>query len=352
MTTNKRITDLTDYTSVLPYASELFGVYQPMIGWRSRRQLSRYQDSAADNKDGLLRRLAANYSGDASKVHLTLDDCTAEIGGIEIGRPQGPALISDSSSQLLTALAATLPVSPPKDDEWDDLINTDVVGHVLNTQVARYYIDQFVGNCRGNHPRARSSQMASLVAIETASIKYKSALAGALLDLVKGKNYPQLRRLFYVDPVVDPAQANSDIVRILGEDDPFATFDPKRDIASVSLSPLEIVHLFRQFFFELDSFLGTPTGHVWLSPGSTVELIEISTRRTYTEKIIEQSMETTQKTEDSSTDQDELSEAVKSDNKNDLKLGASLTVNQSWGTGNATATGSMNLDTTRTTLAR
>ena len=32
MTTNKRITDLTDYTSVLPYASELFGVYQPMIG--------------------------------------------------------------------------------------------------------------------------------------------------------------------------------------------------------------------------------------------------------------------------------------------------------------------------------
>ena len=57
---------------MLPYASELFGVYQPMIGWRSRRQLSRYQDSAADNKDGLLRRLAANYSGDASKVHLTL----------------------------------------------------------------------------------------------------------------------------------------------------------------------------------------------------------------------------------------------------------------------------------------
>jgi hypothetical protein len=42
MPANKRITDLTDYTSVLPYASELFGVYQPLIGWRSKRQLRRF----------------------------------------------------------------------------------------------------------------------------------------------------------------------------------------------------------------------------------------------------------------------------------------------------------------------
>ncbi|MEA2781757.1 MAG: hypothetical protein QOK29_3301, partial [Rhodospirillaceae bacterium] len=41
MSANKRITDLTDYVSVLPYASELFGVYQPLIGWRSKRRLRR-----------------------------------------------------------------------------------------------------------------------------------------------------------------------------------------------------------------------------------------------------------------------------------------------------------------------
>ena len=45
----------------------------------------------------------------------------------------------------------------------------------------------------------------------------------------------------------------------------------------------------------------------------------------------------------------EISEAVKEDNKTDLKLGASLTVNQSWGTGNATATGSLNMDKTQDT---
>jgi hypothetical protein len=74
--------------------------------------------------------------------------------------------------------------------------------------------------------------------------------------------------------------------------DPYLTFDPKKDVQDVSLSPLGIVHIYRQYFFELDSFLGTPTGHVWLSPGSTVELVEVSTRKTVTERTIETALET------------------------------------------------------------
>src|SRR5262245_8435391 len=33
---------LSDYRGTLPYASELFGVYQPLLGWRSRRIKDRY----------------------------------------------------------------------------------------------------------------------------------------------------------------------------------------------------------------------------------------------------------------------------------------------------------------------
>ena len=84
------------------------------------------------------------------------------------------------------------------------------------------------------------------------------------------------------------------------------------------------MHLFRQYFFELDSFLGTPVGHVWLSPGSTVELIEVQTRRTIVEKTLEQSIETTLKSETETTQQEEISEAVKDDNKQDVKFGASV----------------------------
>jgi hypothetical protein len=38
MPANKTLTELTDYTSVLPYASEMFGIYQPLIGWKSAKR--------------------------------------------------------------------------------------------------------------------------------------------------------------------------------------------------------------------------------------------------------------------------------------------------------------------------
>ncbi len=177
----------------------------------------------------------------------------------------------------------------------------------------------------------------------------ESVLAAAILSMVDKRLFPQLTEMFYEKPDADLNLAYLQALALASSDDPFATFDPKREISSVSLSPLGIVHIFRQFFFELDTFLSTPTGHVWLSPGSTVELIEVSTRRTLIETTIEASTETTKKVESSTTTQDDISEAVKQDNKNDLKLGASLTVNQSWGSGNATATGTMDMQKTQET---
>jgi hypothetical protein len=32
MATKMKLSDLINYTSALPYASELFGIYQPLIG--------------------------------------------------------------------------------------------------------------------------------------------------------------------------------------------------------------------------------------------------------------------------------------------------------------------------------
>ncbi|GAB2661677.1 hypothetical protein GCM10027088_45080 [Nocardia goodfellowii] len=95
------------------------------------------------------------------------------------------------------------------------------------------------------------------------------------------------------------------------------------DAAQGVLSPVGLVNLFRQYFFEFDTFLGAPAGHVWISPGGTVELVESSTRKTLVEKTAEVAEETTHKTEESLTTQEELADAVKEDNANDTKLGAS-----------------------------
>jgi hypothetical protein len=91
------------------------------------------------------------------------------------------------------------------------------------------------------------------------------------------------------------------------------------------LSPVGLVNLFREYFFEFDAFLGPPAGHLWISPGGTVEVVETSTRRTLVEKVAEQAEETSRKVEESLTEQDDVADAVKEDNANDTKLGVSAT---------------------------
>ncbi|WP_235617682.1 hypothetical protein [Brevibacillus brevis] len=91
------------------------------------------------------------------------------------------------------------------------------------------------------------------------------------------------------------------------------------------LSPVGLVNLFREYFFEFDTFLGAPAGHIWVSPGGTVEVIETSTRRTLVEKVAEQTEEISRKTEDTLTDQDDVADSVKEENSRDTKLGVSAT---------------------------
>lgn len=91
------------------------------------------------------------------------------------------------------------------------------------------------------------------------------------------------------------------------------------------LSPVGLMNLFRQYFFEFDTFLGAPAGHLWISPGGTVEVVEASTRRTLVEKTAEVSDETSRKAEESLTEQDDVADAVKEENANDTKLGVSAT---------------------------
>ena len=63
MATNKRLTDLTDYTWVLPYDSEMFGIYQPLIGWKSKRIADRFDRGFQSDKHLLLERLKRQFTG-------------------------------------------------------------------------------------------------------------------------------------------------------------------------------------------------------------------------------------------------------------------------------------------------
>src|ERR1044072_351721 len=59
----KRLQDLTSYKSVLPYASELFGIFQPLLGWKSVRIRERYRDAFDRDRNALVDRLAPHFTG-------------------------------------------------------------------------------------------------------------------------------------------------------------------------------------------------------------------------------------------------------------------------------------------------
>jgi hypothetical protein len=112
MSTNKRITNLTDYTSVLPYASEIFGVYQPMIGWKSKRISNRMARSVRAQSMSKFRDILAQYEGIAN-VEL------ADIGGnnlffrlteLEVGRSKNELMLKyqGNDSVLLSEIAKQL----------------------------------------------------------------------------------------------------------------------------------------------------------------------------------------------------------------------------------------------------
>lgn len=340
MPANKRITDLADYTSVLPYASEMFGVYQPLIGWKSKRILQRMNEGIALDNIAKYKNLLSKYKG---TLDITFNhDHFLESARLDVGtqnklslKPQHDSVILRVISKNIQALGVA-----PRHEDWATFINKDSLKEALNTEVYEFYKADWNANWEYEKFEIENNKLIHELEIE-------SAIAGALLGYVENNLFEKLELLF-LNSIIDDKEIDN-IFESMKQTfaDPYLTFDPKKDIKDVSLSPIGIVHLYRQYFFELDTFLGSPVSHVWLSPGSSVELIETSSRKSLTEKTFDTTLEITSKTEKSSTDKEELSEAVKDDNKKDTKLGFTATVNQSWGSGNATATGTLNIDKTQ-----
>jgi hypothetical protein len=359
MATNKRITNLTDYTSVLPYASELFGVYQPMIGWKSKRILDRMKKTINESNLKRFRDILKRYEGiaDVRVTDTSHDQLFFQLQNLGIGIPRNDLMLKyqGSDSVLLSELSAQLKADnfrPQSADAWRRLINEDNLTRLLFEKVYPVYED--ANRILQNPPEQINIEDKSLTKNFILGLKTESALARVLLDLVENNLLEKLDELFFIQ---QSAQIPSlrELFQFVNEEtfkDPFETFDPNGNIVDhVCISPVGIVHLYRQYFFELDTFLGTPVSHVWLSPGSSVELIETSSRKYTEERYQEFSTETTTKTEFSESVKDELSEAIKTEDRSDMKLGFTATVNQSWGSGSFSATGSLNMDKTQS-LAR
>jgi hypothetical protein len=358
MAANKRLTDLIDYTSVLPYDSEMFGIYQPLIGWKSKRIADRFGRGFQNDKHLLLERLKSQFTG---LFNIRYDqDCQVHIelkpGAIEAGA------VRTFDSIVMEKIGERLPPYEQYNPGiWPEIINRDRIEKVFSEFVIPTYSNFYSEHCRGHntdrlmlitgrHADPENQRRLFLNAFES-QLRYESSLAGTLLFLTEHKNFGELASLFY--SVKDNKSRAMEFVKILSAlraEDAYLNINnlnprDQEHIKSVALSPISVVHLFRQYFFELDTFLGTPVSHVWLSPGATVELIEIHARRNIVEKTLETSVETIIKTESGITEQDEISDAIKEDNKQEVKFGASVTASYA----SVTATSSFDYNTSQQT---
>jgi hypothetical protein len=331
MTTVKRTTDLSAYGSVLPYASELFGVYQPLLGWKSLRIENRFREGFMRDKPLLIDRLKRRFAGIA-ELRLT-DDNRLDI-------QVAPGIVADArtrsaDSVVVQRVAASLPAIADYEPRiWESLITQDRIDAVLKKDVVGFYTKAYEGKRGTDSPVSRlgtrDSGAVSIAALKH-QVQYESEMAGLLLFLVRGKHHEALKDIFYASK--DDLDAAEQLARMTEADDPVDAFlnldhmNPRdaEHLRSVALSPIGIVHLFRQYFFVLDTFLGTPEAHVWLSPGSSVELIEVHTRRATVERTLETALDVLTRTETVTVEQEEISETVKAENQRDTKLGASVT---------------------------
>jgi len=333
MTSVKRISDLTGYASVLPYASELFGIYQPLLGWKSRRIRDRYREALRNDRPALRERLARRFSGVVELAFGANDKVEIKV---QPGKARA-GVLRRFDSLVVERIARRLPPHEAYTPEvWQEAITPEIIAGLLARDVPEFYARAFTELRHGKGPlgpllrRLPRDPTATARTALDAQLLHESRMAGLLEALARDKDARALEDLFYATG--DRSEAARRLARMLDSDDgveafvDIETLDPadSNHLASVALSPIGLVHLFRQYFFELDTFLGPPVGHVWLSPGSSVELIETHTRRTVTERTLATTLETSIRSETLTTSRDEISEAVKEENDNSISFGAGV----------------------------
>ena len=144
----KRITDLTSYATVLPYASELFGVYQPLLGWKSQRIEARFKQGYENDRRSLLDRLKREFTGIVDIQYVDGQQVTIQISpGILAGGKK-----RSFDSVVLDNTLASLPTFTVAGSELGDDIVTAEVG--LEAQVGQGF-SLFAGG--GGHWRSNNS---------------------------------------------------------------------------------------------------------------------------------------------------------------------------------------------------
>lgn len=374
--------DLRAFAGRLPYASELYGVHQPLLGWKSRLSQRRIVQSL--QLPSFPRKLITlPMVGDGPFIEFRKDgDKPKGIGTIRDGRiykidddaldlfQDNPAILRFMTPKYLDGLIVRSLQADARDhlsahgrddrEAWAAFWRQVLDQKALNNRF-RQIVHQVEGYPFRAHPYAdvpdtpvhryiaeifaRLDQPQAVYEYIFNRELYVVRYLNGLLP-VDGVDDPD--NLSFVDKLNDLLLREPDQMTLeatLKALDPMAlTIGRAREAV---LTPIGILHVFRQYFFEFDNFLGPAVEHLWLAPGATTELVEVSTRRVLIEETLERSLERVLTSETTTTNEDELSEALKTENLRDTKLGASMTAGGTILIAHGEASASMSIEETQ-----
>jgi hypothetical protein len=317
--------DVDEFEGALPYASELYGIYRPLLGWRSGRVARRIQSGLDAGRArfmaGLLTELSPAYDvrgDDPREAQFRIFPATDRVAGSPlvadgvdslVGRMTIEAIGPDQLDDPGAWRAETEPERlEERLDQLGDAIRFEVINRIAAARETRDYSTQ-----QGDR-------------LLHAVLSRESMAAGALARLHDTDDGRGLAALLQPPWRRSPAEAIHDRVWI------GALLDPIEGMLSRAVvSPIGLVHLFRQYFFEFATFLGSPIEHLWLSPGGTVELIEESVRREVMERVVDETTGEVVLSEQTLTTSDELSDLVREQNSRNTRLGVSVDGSVSFG---------------------
>src|SRR5215207_5139584 len=122
MSSMKKINDFAPYKNILPYASEIFGVYQPMLGWRGKKIKIRMEKGFSVDLSRAFESLFRKFKG---QFELALD----ERRTMQNIRRLEPAVLSSSEQRfggsfVMEAISKSLPPLEQYDDSvWERAID-------------------------------------------------------------------------------------------------------------------------------------------------------------------------------------------------------------------------------------
>ena len=321
--------DFKKFEGNLPYASELYGVYQPLIGWKSRLMTRRFEAGISSLNRQFLVELFPRFRpqfniapdiGPHNEAIFNLD--------LAVESTTFSPLLSDSSFSLVAKRTIKKIEEGGIDnpETWLKFTSRDELASTLS-EIQEDVQTEFSYAVEALQQQDVQLDQDGLKQVLNPILARESVAAGALNTLSRNKEGSKLMAMLMSSSttlnVSDRLRAWERMVDKI--------HPRKLALDSAVISPIGLLHLFRQYFFEFDTFLGSPVEHIWLSPGGTVELVEASTRKATTERLTETFSEAIERSESNESTQDELAGAVRQENTSNTKLGVSVNTSSSGG---------------------